>query len=197
MIFGFNTDLRVGDSVYHVQTEDRGPGNPVIDTTVYSRGRILHRRVSDYKELIATLEFAPERLRERLEAQHRAIIEELRAGTLKFDEAAAAPAPAPATGIQVQLMNPASWLAAGTATLKLEVKSKASGEAVADANLQITVSGVQGPVHFPGKTNRDGRADISFPLPRTGGGGMELVIRASSAEASDEIRYSLKPKPRT
>ncbi|MCL4522721.1 MAG: hypothetical protein M1453_02310 [Acidobacteria bacterium] len=197
VIFGFNTDLRVGSVVYHVQTEDRGDVNPVIDTTIYSKGRILHRRVNSYKEFRESPEFNPTALRERLEVQHRAIIDELRSGALAFEAvpAAAAPSPEPA-GIQVQLLNPGSWLAAGTATLKLEVKSKGKSEAVGDAAIQVTVTGAQGPVEFGGKTDHAGHADLVFPLPRMGPGGTDLVIRAKSAAGEDEIRYSLKPKAR-
>lgn len=204
MIFGFNTDLRVGNAVYHVQTEDRGDANPVIDTTVYSKGRILNRRVSSYKEFRESPEFNPPALRQRLEEQHRAIIDELRSGALALEQpqAASAPAskaaPAPPTpaGIQVQLLNPASWLAAGTATLKLEVKSKGSGEAVGNADIQVTVTGAKGPVSFTVKTDSAGRAELAFPLPRMGPGGTDLAIRAKSAAGEDEIRYSLKPKAR-
>ncbi|MBI1738991.1 MAG: hypothetical protein HYR58_07065 [Acidobacteria bacterium] len=205
MIFGFNTDLRVGNAVYHVQTEDRGDVNPVIDTTIYSKGRILHRRVNSYKEFRETPEFNPTALRERLEVQHRAIIDELRSGTLVLEapptaassatKDAAAPPPALA-GIQVQLLNPGSWLAAGTATLKLEVKSKGKAEAVGEAAIQVTVTGAQGPVEFTGKTNNAGHADLVFPLPRMGPGGTDLLIRAKSSAGEDEIRYSLKPKAR-
>jgi hypothetical protein len=201
MIFGFNTDLRVGNAVYHVQTEDRGDVNPVIDTTIYSKGRILHRRVNSYKEFRESPEFNPTALRERLEVQHRAIIDELRSGALVLEappaasSSTAASPPAPA-GIQVQLLNPGSWLAAGTATLKLEVKSKAKGEAVGEAAIQVTVTGAKGPVEFSCKTDSAGHADLVFPLPRMGPGGTDLVIRAKSSAGEDEIRYSLKPKAR-
>jgi len=201
MIFGFNTDLRVGNAVYHVQTEDRGDVNPVIDTTIYSKGRILHRRVNSYKEFRASREFNPTALRERLEVQHRAIIDELRCGALVLEAPPAAsalaadPPPAPA-GIQVQLLNPGSWLAAGAATLKLEVKSKGKGEAVGEAAVHVTVTGAKGPVEFNTMTDSAGHAELSFPLPRMGPGGTDLVIRAKSSAGEDEIRYSLKPKAR-
>ena len=196
MIFGFNTDLRVGNAVYHVQTEDRGDVNPVIDTTIYAKGRILHRRVNSYKDFRESPEFNPTSLRERLEVQHRAIIDELRSGALVLEAPpAAAPTPAPA-GIQVQLLNPGSWLAAGTATLKLEVKSKGSGKAVSESAIQVTVTGAKGPVEFTTVTNSAGHAELVFPLPRMGPGGTDLVIRAKSSAGEDEIRYSLKPKAR-
>ena len=205
MIFGFNTDLRVGSAVYHVQTEDRGDANPVIDTTIYTKGRILHRRVNSYKEYRESPDFSPAALRQRLEEQHRAIIDELRSGALTLENppatsvpaanAAASEIPAPA-GIQEQLLNPASWIAAGTATLKLEVKSKASGAAEGEAAICVTVTGVKGPVEFAISTDREGHAELSFPLPRLGPGGTDLVIRAKSPAGEDEIHYSLKPKAR-
>ena len=53
MSSGFNTDVKLGNQVFHVQTEDRGPAHPVIDTAVYQNGRILHRRAFNYTELSA------------------------------------------------------------------------------------------------------------------------------------------------
>jgi len=41
---GFNSNRRVGDAVYQIQTEDRGPDHPFIDTIVCVQGRVLHRR---------------------------------------------------------------------------------------------------------------------------------------------------------
>jgi len=39
MLFGHNTNVNVGDTTYHVQTEDRGATNALIDTTVYFMAR--------------------------------------------------------------------------------------------------------------------------------------------------------------
>lgn len=82
MSFGFNTDVRVGEQVFHVQTEDRGSGRLVIDTVVYQSGRVLHRRSASYSEFAASADFNAEALRRRVEEQHRLVIGELRAGTL-------------------------------------------------------------------------------------------------------------------
>ena len=43
MSFGFNSNVRVGEIVYHVQTEQRGKDAAVIDTVVYLSGRVIHR----------------------------------------------------------------------------------------------------------------------------------------------------------
>lgn len=201
VIFGFNTDLRVGPNVYHVQTEDRGPANTVLDTTIYMKGRIVHRRVSKYEDVLPDGERSPDAIRAKLEEQHRSIIEGLRSGELKFDVpvtpgGAAQPA-ADVSTVQVHLLNPASWLMSGTASLKLEVKSRTDQQPIGGARVLVTLNGTQGPVQFMGKTARDGKLDMTFPLPRMGGGGMELVITAVAPDGEDEIRYALRPRPKS
>src|SRR6266481_1397034 len=52
MLFGHNTNVKAGDTTYHVQTEDRGVAHALIDTTVYFRGRVLHRRTNNYFDLL-------------------------------------------------------------------------------------------------------------------------------------------------
>lgn len=194
MIFGFNTDVKVGSVVYHVQTEDRGATvNPVIDTTIYCKGHIVHRRVNSYRDFLNTPEFSDAALRLRLEEQHRGIIDELRSGALHVEQPEAAQAK---TGVQVQLLNPASWLSAGTASLQIEVKSKKDGQPLAEARVTAHLDGISGPVEFQAATGADGRTLITFPMPRLGPGGTELVIRAAASAGQDEIRYALRPKTR-
>ena len=38
MITGYNTDVRHGNRIFHVQTEDKGLGNPKIETLIYVGG---------------------------------------------------------------------------------------------------------------------------------------------------------------
>src|SRR5277367_7129212 len=82
MLFGHNTDVKVGESVYHVQTEDRGTANALIDTTVYCRGRVLHRRTNNYIDLLPLDPGREELLRKRIDDQHRTVTEDIRSGAL-------------------------------------------------------------------------------------------------------------------
>src|ERR1700732_1106753 len=125
MSSGFNTDVRVGERVFHVQTEDRGPAVPAIDTVVYQSGRVLHRRSSSYQEFAASEVFSSDELQRRVEGQHRAVIDELRSGALDAEIAAAAQQAARALGIQVQLLNPGSWLSGGHVSLDIEILRRA------------------------------------------------------------------------
>ncbi len=76
-VFGYNTDVKSADVVYHVQTEDRGEKNPVIDTVIYVKGQILDRRRTKY----APGQVAQEELQEMVKKQHREVVDSIRDGT--------------------------------------------------------------------------------------------------------------------
>src|ERR1700674_5996365 len=82
MLFGHNSNVKAGNTTYHVQTEDRGATNALIDTTVYFRGRVLHRRTNNYFDLLPLTADSEQALKQRLDEQHRAVVEELRTGPL-------------------------------------------------------------------------------------------------------------------
>src|SRR5580704_8122662 len=105
MSSGFNTDVRLGEQVFHIQTEDYGPGRSMIDTAVYQNGRVLYRRLSDYGDFALSSAFSESSLREKVERQHRAVIEDLRSGRLEADISAALKEANRAGVIQVELLN--------------------------------------------------------------------------------------------
>jgi hypothetical protein len=51
VITGFNTDVKYRGLVYHVQTEDKGTTNPLIETLIYKGGEILASRRLPYGDL--------------------------------------------------------------------------------------------------------------------------------------------------
>lgn len=98
-MFGHNTNIKLGPVTYHVQTEDRGVSRALIDTTVYFRGRVLHRRTNNYYDLLPLNEDSEQALKLRVEEQHRTVLEEMRDGSLQLalppaalEQMAAAPA---------------------------------------------------------------------------------------------------------
>ena len=82
MISGFNTDVRHGDTTFHVQTEDKGTSNPFVESLVYVGGQVLAKKRSSYAELLSDGKGAKE-IGELMETQHRAVIAAIRHG--KFD----------------------------------------------------------------------------------------------------------------
>jgi len=82
VLTGYNTDIDHAGTTYHVQTEDRGEGNPVIESLVYANGEILYSRRTPYAELLAQ-GIEEKTLASIMDRQHRTLVEVIRRGRLK------------------------------------------------------------------------------------------------------------------
>ena len=91
MITGFNTDVKHLTRVFHVQTEDRGLTNPVVESLVYVGGEILLSKKSPYGSLISGDRVDEKALREMMDLQHRRMIEAVRRGRLDKGKVVDAP----------------------------------------------------------------------------------------------------------
>jgi hypothetical protein len=87
MITGYNANIRHGDRVFHVQTEDSGRAHPHVITHLYFEGTILASERSDYAEIVDAPDLVS-RVRQLMESQHAAVVERLRLGD--FDAVIAA-----------------------------------------------------------------------------------------------------------
>jgi hypothetical protein len=81
VITGFNTDVKYSGVVYHVQTEDKGTANPLIETLIYKGGEILGSRRLPYKDLVQPGDEPT--ITRMMEDQHKAMILEVKRG--RFD----------------------------------------------------------------------------------------------------------------
>ena len=78
---GYNTDVRHGEVVFHVQTEDKGLGNPFIESLVYVGGQVLASKRASYAELLAEGKEDKE-IVAFMDHQHRTMIAAIRHGKL-------------------------------------------------------------------------------------------------------------------
>jgi hypothetical protein len=85
VITGFNTDIKHSEKVYHVQTEDKGVGNPYIETLVYVGGEILASKKTSYAEQLKT-GVDDKWIGGLMEQQHRTMIAAIKRG--RFDQPA-------------------------------------------------------------------------------------------------------------
>jgi hypothetical protein len=85
VITGFNTDIRHNDKVYHVQTEDKGVGNPYIESLVYVGGEILASKKTSYAEQLKS-GIDDKWIGGLMEQQHRTMIAAIKRG--RFDQPA-------------------------------------------------------------------------------------------------------------
>jgi hypothetical protein len=82
VITGFNTDVKYKGVVYHVQTEDKGSGNPLIETLIYKGGEILGSRRLPYRDLVQVGDEPA--ITKLMEDQHKGMIMEIKRG--RFDQ---------------------------------------------------------------------------------------------------------------
>ena len=217
MIYGHNSNVKVAANTFHVQTEDRGEANSLIDTTVYCQGRVLHRRTNNYSDLLPLNADRTQALKLRLDDQHAMVMEEIRSGVLqlalpvapppavaKVSAAVAAPSTAQSGGVgnasgaaaklEVQILNPKAWLSGKHVTLQIQVRENGTG--VAKAKVRVQFEGSAEVTDFTGETAPNGKTQIEFDMPRLSGGDAAMIIRAEAKQAQGQLRFALRAKPR-
>ena len=81
VLTGFNTDIQHSGTTYHVQTEDKGRGNPLVESLVYTSGEILYSRRTPYDDLVEQ-DVDREAIATLMERQHRSIVDAVHTGGL-------------------------------------------------------------------------------------------------------------------
>jgi len=203
MNFGFNSNVHVRDATYHVQTEDRGPSHPFLDTVVYLAGRVIYKRSTSYELIVSGTEeqTLAKKLHERLAQQHREIIAELEAGTLPIQTKEIAHPPSENVesndSLDLRLMNPKSWLASGSVILEIEMCETNSKRRIGDADVQACLEHKRNRIPCAeARTDAKGRATLKFSMPPNVADGSSLVVRARDGSRYGELRFRMKSKPR-
>ena len=83
MITGFNTDVPYKSDTFHVQTEDKGKDNPMVESLIYKGGEILGARRTAYSKFLPN-GYDEKTIIKFMEEQHRRVIDEVRRG--RFDK---------------------------------------------------------------------------------------------------------------
>jgi hypothetical protein len=214
MVFGHNTNIKVGSATFHVQTEDRGEYHGLIDTTVYFQGRVLHRRTNNYFDLVPLDEDREQALKLRLDEQHRAVLEEIKNNTLQLAipqanplapvmpkpsvaaEAAIAPVPvAVPRKLSLELMNAKNWLVGKRATLQILVR-EGNGDPVHGAQVTVQVDGSADQAAHSAETGLYGQALIEFEMPRITASEAAIVVDAKEGLGSGHLRFALRARPK-
>ncbi len=102
MIFGFNTDIKNGDTVYHVQSEVREHDN-LLQTQVFVKGRCLGKYATSFAEQAGQPGFTENHLHDLLKAQHKHFVDCARDGTIleEIESGRGVPAGVPAEDTQL------------------------------------------------------------------------------------------------
>jgi hypothetical protein len=209
VITGYNSDVRHGSRVFHVQTEDKGLGNPKIETLIYLGGEILDSFRGTYDDLLD--EPDPDQvIQARMDEQHKSVIRDIKNG--KYDTTPADPEAAEQLVFNERPLDQAilEYLAheGDTDTLELvldqpirpvfgrpfnfSIRARlcASQSPVAGAEVVVRLissfkkTGALG----GGKTDADGCFTTQVDLPPSQPGHCAVVISCSSDFGNDELR---------
>jgi hypothetical protein len=72
-LLGYNHNVKYGGHIFHVQTEDSGPGNPHLFTHLFFEGSILASKRGQYEP-----DLPEDEVRAMMQVQHKAILKELK-----------------------------------------------------------------------------------------------------------------------
>jgi hypothetical protein len=215
MVTGFNTDVQHKGKTFHVQTEDKGQQNPIIETLIYVGGEILAARRTSYADLLGKTVDEME-IAERIESQHNRMILDIREG--KYDSREIRPfgegiiskksfdevvvdwlrSQVATERIALQMMGSDGFVEGETARLDLLVSRASTGQGVAGARVKIKhISTVAKPKTLvEGSTDDAGQVSLSCLLPLLEEGSAALIIQASSGKESAEIKQVIKKPAR-
>src|SRR5205807_6243198 len=80
-IFGFNTDVRHGDTVYHLQSEAR-KSDLLIQTLVFMKGQCIGKRGVSYAQQVSHPDFSDQAIHKLLKSHHKTVIDAIIEGDM-------------------------------------------------------------------------------------------------------------------
>lgn len=184
MITGFNQDVAYKGKIYHVQTEDRGQANPILETLIYVGGEILSSKKSSYEDLLQD-GLEESKLMARLEQQHRRVVVDIKLGKYakepeeafgaglvsarSLDEVILDYLTSETEGerLTVQVLDQTPLLSGEKAWLQLKAATDISKTPLADATVTVRLASSSGQTQelFSGQTDGQGLCAATFTVP--------------------------------
>jgi hypothetical protein len=163
MIFGFNTDVKHGDTIYHVQSEAR-EGDLLLQTQVFVRGRCVGKKATSYASKNSEAQVGDSQKEQLLREQHRLVLDAIREG--KLDNVLDHPEPevlATVKELDVQWLNSESVHTDRNLTMQLRVTE--GGAAASGARLTFRFARPGGtPFYTQAVADAGGAAEIKIEV---------------------------------
>lgn len=191
MIFGFNTDVKHGDTIYHVQSEAR-ESEQLLQTQVFVRGRCIGKKATSYAPSVLHPGFGDSQKEQQLRDQHRLVLEAIKAGKLEsiFDKSDTENL-ATIKQLDVQWENAESIHANRSLTMHLRVTE--AGAAVASARLTFRFARSDAaPFYTQATTDSAGGAVISFEVEESALPDSSVMVQANHEGRTVTRKFALR-----
>ncbi len=179
MIFGFNTDVKHGDTVYHVQSEAR-ENELILQTQVFVRGRCVGKRATSYAEKLSHGGFTDQMKEQILRDQHRLVLDSIRDGRVDsiLDKRDAPETLAGVKELDLQWMNANSVHADRNLVMRLRVTD--GGSAVEGARLTLRFARPDAaPFYTQAITDAGGHAEVKIESEETALSDSSVLVQAN------------------
>jgi hypothetical protein len=192
MIFGFNTDIRHDDTVYHVQSEAR-EGEMLLQTQVFVRGRCIGKRATSYAEQASSAGFTDQRKEQILRQQHRLVLDAIRDGQLErvFDKRETPETLAAEKELDIQWLNSGSVHSQDRLSMKL--RATEAGQGIAGARLTVRFARVNAdPFYTQVTTDASGDAELVFLVEEAALPDSSVLVQVNSAGRTATRKFQLR-----
>jgi hypothetical protein len=199
--------------VYHVQTEDKGASNPLIETLVYSRGAILDCRRSSYADLMKAGPDEKGVIR-FMDQQHSRMVREVRNG--KYDPEGPKPfgynlissrtldevvlewltSDSSGRGIHIALTRDDAFFEKSDARTEISISTGGDEPVPLEgATISVRLLGAHSkPLKvFDGKTSAGGTIEAAFAIPDLGGTQGALIFQVRHGDRAAEMTRPVLP----
>lgn len=192
MIFGFNTDVKHGDTVYHVQSEAR-ENELLLQTQVFVRGRCIGKRAASYAEKVAGGGFTDQQKEQILRDQHRLVLDSIKDGRLDdvLDKRDAPEVLAAIKELDVQWLNAGSVHSDRNLSLRLRVTDAGSG--VQGARLTVRFARPDAaPFYTQVVTDSTGQAEMTIEADESSLPDASVLVQASYSGRTATRKFQLR-----
>jgi hypothetical protein len=204
MIFGFNTDIRHEDTIYHVQSEAR-EGEQLLQTQVFVQGRCIGKRAVPYgsstaEGKIGALAGSPagspandQDKEKTLRELHREVLDAIREGKLDsiFDKRESAETLAAVKKLDLEWINSGSVHGSGSLTMQIRVTD--GGTTVEGARLTLRFARPDAaPFYAQVLTDARGHAEMSVQVDEESLADSSVLVQASFAGRTATRKFQLR-----
>lgn len=192
MIFGFNTDVKHDDTVYHVQSEAR-EAELLLQTQVFVRGRCIGKRATSYADKLSGAGFSDQQKESVLRDQHRLVLDAIRDGQLDsvLDKRDTPETLAGIKELDLQWLNSGSVHNEGH--LKMQLRVTNGGVGVDGARLTFRFSRPNSdPFYTQVVTNAQGEAEISLAADESSLPDASVLVQAAYSGRTATRKFRLK-----
>lgn len=192
MIFGFNTDIKHEDTVYHVQSEAR-EADLLLQTQVFVKGRCIGKHATPYADQANSPDFTDQKKEQILREQHRLVLDAIREGRLEqvFDKRETPEALAAIKELEILWLNSHSIHSDGR--LSMNLRATEDGKGIANARLTVRLAQTNGsPSYTQATTDDAGEAALEFVIDESALHQSSILVQVNADGRTATRKFQLR-----